>query len=200
MKSSLKKVCAVVVFFGAALCGFAQGRGVAYVEDVYATDAYGQRVVIEQRIWDSLGDYNLSKEFQTKEGWLYGVGEASGNVNNEGAILIKREAQEAAFDQVAGQLSRSVERVHQDFRNRGQRDGLNQNDFSVQEAARAKIKGELPQASKQYCYKIDRGNGNVTYVVGVGINMNRARAIANKYMPEDYKAANNSDINRLLGD
>lgn len=167
---------------------------VVYLED--GTPLSTGRVLI----YDTYNDYELSKQFQTKEkkGWLFAQGEATGNINDESAAYIKDEAQEAAYSQLAGQLAREVGKVHKHVRVKGKRDGMNRNDHTWKDGFASKLKGKLPQASMQFAYKIEQGNGNITYVVGVAVDMKKAELISQKLMDEDAKAAADAEMDDFL--
>lgn len=169
---------------------------VVYLED--GTPLSTGRVLI----YDSYNDYELSKQFQSKEkkDWLFAQGEASGNLSEASASYIKDEAQEAAYSQLAGQLERKVSKVHKHVRIIGQRDGMNRNDHTWKDGFISTLKGQLPQASMQFAYKIEQGNGNITYIVGVGVDMKKAMLISKKLMDEDAKAAGDADIDDLMDD
>ena len=170
------KLCAVIAFLIPSICGTAQttsktyNQGGRFIEVITANGRH-----VETRVWESDIDYNTyQKHQQPKDGWLYGVGRATANPADKSEAYIKREAQDAALDQIIGLMQKKVQKFHQDVRTEGTRDGLTRDDKTWQDGMKYQIKGELPNAGFQYSYRIDNPNGTVTYVVGIGIDIKKA--------------------------
>lgn len=193
MKKSLLKVLAVGLLIGVSQNIIAQTDN---SEKVYRYEVWegegkseADRRIVAVYIFDSYNDFLKFKEYQSKDGWLYGMGEATGNPNRKKAILIKREAQDAAYDQIAGQLFRIVQRIHWDYNHEGHSDELNLDDLDWEDGFYSYISGVLPQASMQFAYKIEKTPEMVTYVVGVGIDMKKAQELAEKAKEKAIQAA-----------
>lgn len=155
-----------------------------YVEEVFHE---GTSQLLETRIWDSFNDYKIGKELKTSDGWICGWGEATGNIYDREVAGrdLKRTAQNAAYDQIAGQMEREIVAYHKDRRVIGTHNGRKIEDQISDEGFQSKIKGRLPSASKSCSYRINRKNGTVTVVVGIGIDMKSYEAIKKGFCTEE---------------
>ena len=184
------KLCAVIAFIISSICGTAQTTSKTYKQGgrfIEVITANGRH--LETRVWESDIDYNTyQKHQQPKDGWLYGVGRATANPADKSEAYIKREAQDAALDQIIGLMQKKVQKFHQDVRTEGTRDGLTRDDKTWQDGMKYQIKGELPRVGFQYSYRIDNPNGTVTYVVGIGIDMDKADRIEKGLQDDATKA------------
>lgn len=191
---NLIKLCTVMVFISSSIIGFAQSSwssNTGFEEPIYGPTG----TVIGYRLWDTPNDKKICNDFQTGKGWLYGTGEATGNLNETTETYIKREAQDAAIEQLAGQLAKTVQKFHQDVRTKGTRDGLSRDDKTWQDGMKYQIKGDLPQASVQYSYKIKKGDDNIiTYVVGIGIDMKSWEQMKKGYQNDDQKKDGENEL------
>lgn len=180
---NLIKLCTVMVFISSSIIGFAQRNS--------TNNAHGYRVETPEGVkyFDSENDWNVWKRFnEHKTGWIYGTGEATGDLNETTETELRREAQDAAIDQVAGQLARRISKIHKDMRTKGKRAGRTRDDAILQDGMMYQIKAELPEVTEQYCYKINKHGNTVTYVVGVGIDKESQRRIeADLQTEDDYK-------------
>ncbi len=178
MRKSLLKSLAVGVLISASLSVSAQNREVlpeSYVGGPYVVSIFGPTgQPVRTCIYDTKNDYELSKKFQTQKGWLYGHGEASKRSYDETSEHVKRRAQNAAFEQIAGQMERDVEGFVEDVNISGSWDGYSRNDNVSKDGVRQRFMAKLPQASMQYSYRYTK-NGVEYIVVGVGIDMEKAK-------------------------
>lgn len=178
MKKSLLKVFAVGMVICSSFSVSAQNREVlpeSYVGGPFVVSVIGPTGhPVITCIYDTKNDYDLSKKFQTQEGWLYGHGEAYKTSSKETTAHVKRRAQNAAFEQILGQLERDGEGFVEDVNISGTWDGYDRNDNISKDGVRQRFMGKLPKASMQYSYRYTK-NGVEYIVVGVGINIEKAR-------------------------
>ena len=171
------KLCAVIAFLIPSICGTAQTTskqdnsnfyyaGSQYVQEIYRGEGANKQIV-QRRFWDSKGDYDNFTNWNNNTDLIYGVGEASGKANEGG--YIKREAQDLAYDQIAGQLKRQISKFHEDMRIRGENNGNQRNDNTITDGVSSITQEDLPPAVMQYCYHYQSG-GESVYVVGVAIS------------------------------
>jgi len=157
-----------------------------YVEEVFHE---GTSQLLETRIWDSFNDYKIGKELKTSDGWVCGWGDATGDIYDREVAGrdLKRAARNAAYDHIAGQMAQEIQAYHRDRRITGTHNGRKIEDQITDEGFQTKIKGKLPAASKSCSYKINRKNGLVTVVVGIGIDMKSYEAIKNGFCTEEER-------------
>ena len=191
------KLCAVIAFIISSICGTAQTTSKTYKQGgrfIEVITANGRH--LETRVWESDVDYNIYQQHkQPKDGWLYGVGRATDKiVNSNSEDWIKRDAQKAAYAQIAGQLERDVTLITEDHRISGVSDGLVRVDASSEGGMQSITKGKISKAGFQYSYRIDNPDGTITYVVGVGII--QAKSDANNMGQQDKDMKATEDSNR----